>query len=182
MTCGIYKITNTVNGRFYIGSSVDTARRWKEHNWDLYKNNHDNAKLQASFNKYGINNFKFEIVEEVTNKETLLSVEQKWLDKSGCLDRSIGFNIAPLAVGGSGPKSLEARIKSSEKQKGKPKSEEHKLKLKEIAKHRVLSEETRRKISEGNKGKKRSPETREKIRLARLGTKRSPTNKFKEIL
>ena len=59
---GIYKITNTVNGKIYIGSAVDLSRRKRDHFWSLRKGTHCNAYLQKSFNKYGENNFSFEVL------------------------------------------------------------------------------------------------------------------------
>jgi group I intron endonuclease len=69
---GIYKITNKTNGKFYIGSSLDIHRRWRQHRRDLTKNIHINPKLQHAWNKYGSENFSFEILElteDVLNRE-----------------------------------------------------------------------------------------------------------------
>lgn len=62
MASGIYLITNTVNQKKYIGSSVNINRRWKQHRWALCMNRHRNAHLQAAWNKYGEQSFKFEIL------------------------------------------------------------------------------------------------------------------------
>lgn len=56
---GIYKITNTINGKMYIGQSVDITRRWRQH-----KNSELDYPLYKAFKKYGIENFIFEILEE----------------------------------------------------------------------------------------------------------------------
>ena len=61
MGCGIYKITNNINNKFYIGSSKNITKRFKEHKWRLKNNKHPNNKLQNSWNKYGEENFKFEV-------------------------------------------------------------------------------------------------------------------------
>ena len=52
MLSGIYKITNIINNKFYIGSAVDLKEREYEHFRRLFKNNHCNILLQNSFNKY----------------------------------------------------------------------------------------------------------------------------------
>ena len=60
--CGIYKIENLVNGKVYIGKTVDFKERKKEHKLDLRLNRHYNNYLQNAWNKYGRENFKFEMV------------------------------------------------------------------------------------------------------------------------
>ena len=58
---GIYKITNNVNGKFYIGSSQNISRRWYDHKRELRIQKHHNKYLQRAWNKYGEENFSFEI-------------------------------------------------------------------------------------------------------------------------
>ena len=60
MNSGIYKITNKVNGKFYIGSSVDLKDRWRRHRSHLKNGSHVNTHLQRSYNKYGKEAFIFE--------------------------------------------------------------------------------------------------------------------------
>lgn len=61
---GIYKITNLINNKCYIGQSIDIDRRWKQHLYMLNSNKHHSIKLQNSWNKYKNKNFKFEVIEE----------------------------------------------------------------------------------------------------------------------
>lgn len=79
MSCGIYKITNEINGKCYIGSSKHIEKRWKEHIRELNKNKHANIFLQSDWNKYGKNLFKFEILE-ITGEEERYEIEQSYLD------------------------------------------------------------------------------------------------------
>lgn len=79
--CGIYKITNLINNKCYIGQSVDIEKRFRQH-----KNNYDNKNepsydyhLYRSIRKYGIENFKFEIIEEC-DYEKLNERETYWID------------------------------------------------------------------------------------------------------
>ena len=110
MTTGIYRITNTKNNKFYIGSSVCVENRRNKHYHSLEHNKHENSHLQRAWNKYGKENFKYEIVEEVHDKNKLLEKEQMWLDSSNCCDRSVGYNICEKA-------SSRIGVKISDKQK-----------------------------------------------------------------
>ena len=62
--CGIYKIENKIDGKKYIGQSVNIKERWYEHKYDLRHNIHDNSYLQNAWNKYAEKSFIFSIVME----------------------------------------------------------------------------------------------------------------------
>lgn len=74
---GVYKITNTVNGKFYVGSAINIKRRWTVHRYKLRHNKHDNKHLQSAWNKYGESAFEFSIIELC---EDSLQKEQHYLD------------------------------------------------------------------------------------------------------
>lgn len=80
MKSGIYKITNLINSKFYIGSSKNCRCRKNQHFSDLKLNKHCNRYLQRSYNKYGKENFKFEILENC-EIDQLLILEQKYIDE-----------------------------------------------------------------------------------------------------
>lgn len=65
--CGIYKITNTINGRCYIGQSIDIITRWRHHR--SYPLSSSHYPLYRAFDKYGLANFNFEIIEECQPSE-----------------------------------------------------------------------------------------------------------------
>ena len=82
MKSGIYQIRNLVNNKIYIGSTVDIKTRWRTHKNNLRRNlDRPNKYLQNSWNKHGENNFIFELIEEVGDREILLTREQHYLDK-----------------------------------------------------------------------------------------------------
>lgn len=78
-TPGIYKITNTKTGHFYIGSSKNVSGRWAGHRWSLRNNKHGNIHLQRSWNRNGKNSFQFTLIESCFESD-LLSREQHYID------------------------------------------------------------------------------------------------------
>lgn len=77
----IYKISNLKNGKFYIGSSSRIDDRIKHHLWELNNNRHVNNHLQNSWNKYGENNFEFEVIDSIYgDRDTGYLLEQWYLD------------------------------------------------------------------------------------------------------
>lgn len=121
---GIYKITNLINGKIYIGSSVNLKRRKTIHLSNLKNKKHGNRYLQNSFDKYGEDNFIFEILEPVEDKNNLIVREQYWIDTLNACNKNIGYNLAPTAGSLLGVKrSQESKIKISQAKIGKFKGE-----------------------------------------------------------
>ena len=74
---GVYKITNIVTNDCYIGSSINITRRWKQHmNWFNKAGKNHEKPLYVDIRKYGLENFKFEILE-LCDENELIHVEQK---------------------------------------------------------------------------------------------------------
>jgi len=71
----VYKITNLINNKIYVGESLDVDRRWKDHKDDLNNNKHIDYKLQEDWNIYGKSAFKFEVIEEL-NKDIARYIDQ----------------------------------------------------------------------------------------------------------
>ena len=78
---GIYRITNLVNHKTYIGSSTHLHRRKNEHRSELRGARHCNSYLQKSWDRYGEDAFLFEVLEYVNMPELLPTTEQIYLDK-----------------------------------------------------------------------------------------------------
>ena len=75
----IYKITNLINQKSYIGKTTFSVdRRWKEHQQESKSQRSQNRPLYRAMNKYGIENFSIEVVEEVNIKE-LSKKEIYWI-------------------------------------------------------------------------------------------------------
>ncbi len=115
--CGVYKITCMVNNKIYIGSSKNIYQRWKDHNNDLINKRHINSHLQKDWNKYGKDNFKFEIVE-FCNEEDVRNREQFYIDSTNCCDRNIGYNINPTVDNTIVSEETKTKISNSVKQLG----------------------------------------------------------------
>ena len=95
---GVYKITNILNGKFYIGSAKDVDKRWYSHKMEWKCGIHRNPHLQRSYNKYGLSAFVFEIIE-LCPPDDVLKLEQHYLDLLRPFG-SRGYNICEHAAGG----------------------------------------------------------------------------------
>lgn len=110
---GIYMIVNKVNGKRYVGSSRNCARRKSEHISKLRRNAHINKKLQAAWNKYGENSFEFVVAFSVLKADEIEAVEQQFLDEVRAVET--GYNLAPVAGNTAGWKaSPETRKRMSD--------------------------------------------------------------------
>lgn len=160
--CGIYSITNTINGKRYYGSSLNAWGRKRQHWSDLGKSKHKNPHLQAAWNKYGKAAFEFTIVEEVA-AENLQAVEQTYLDHN-----HNGYNISKCAE--CAPRGLkwseESKKRRSEAMRGRKLSTEHRKALSLAGMGRRATSSQRAAMSRRMKGSIFSSKTREKMSLA----------------
>ena len=143
MTTGIYKITNLVNGKVYIGASKNIEKRWSAH-----RNGHSD--LAKEFQTFGLDNFKFEILLECP-EDMLCQWERDMICLYDADDPEKGYNCK---------KDRPYSLKRTEALKGRKLSEETKRKISEANRRQrawnrgiSLSDETRRKMSESHKGK-----------------------------
>lgn len=130
---GIYKIENLINGKVYIGQSVDIYDRLRSHKNRLCNGTHINKHLQNSWNKYGECNFDFSIIERCGLKK-LTEREQYWIDFYGGLNTNMIYN------------------KRDARSIGKL-SEEHKRKIGESNRGKIHSEEWKKKHGEAIRGR-----------------------------
>lgn len=161
---GVYIIySDTKPQWFYIGSTANFQKRWREHIKDLRLNRHTNVILQRIYNKY--NDLVFEVIE-LTDSKSTLTREQYWLD---LLKPTI--NISKQAFGGDNftnnpnkeiirqkiSRGLRATYTDPERRKKPPMSEEtrHKISvaLRNSQKHSAairasFTEERRKAISD----------------------------------
>lgn len=100
----IYKIVNIVNSKIYIGKTYSSIQeRWKEHCKDYTRKNQENRPLYRAMNKYGIEKFYIEIVEEVdTLVNNLEERERYWIEYFNSFKK--GYNAT---LGGDGRPYLD---------------------------------------------------------------------------
>lgn len=154
MEAGVYLISNNVNGKCYVGSTVHLDQRRREHFSRLANNKHINAHLQNAYNKYGREAFDFEILETIdiddNIKDKLLKREQFWID-----NLKPEYNVLLVAGSNLGyHHTEETKKKISESTTGVKKSEEHAKHIREGQSGRALTEEHKAKLSEAAKHRK----------------------------
>jgi group I intron endonuclease len=186
--CGIYCILNLVNNKRYIGYAINIDRRWDKHISPLRNNKHTNSYLQHSWNKYGEENFKLIVIQELEkNEELLKSMEIYWIAYyNSFVDDGGGYNLTRGGEGVFHP-SLETRKKISDGNKGREVSKETREKISRCLMGRyrgedspsfgkTRSEEFKKKMSQikkghpaWNKGKKSSEDAIRKMSISKSG-------------
>ena len=164
----IYSITNLINNKRYIGISQNYEDRKRVHLWALKNNKHKNEKLQNSVNKYGLDNFKFEILKKVEtdNRIEALKIENYYIKKydsyNNGYNKSLGFEGSTL-------------LKISEETK-----EKHRMMMinNKIWLNRKHTEEAKIKIGNAHRGKKLSDKTKQKLSDAKKGKFKGKDNPF----
>ena len=181
----IYKITNLVNGKLYIGQTNCLKQRYAQYKnsvkvWD------DNGQIVIkAILKYGMGRFRFEEIASAKTSDEIDYLEKLLIAQYNSRNKDVGYNIAE---GGSRPKhSEETRRKMSAAiskyyethdgtWKGKKRSEEAKANMSKASmgkpgtnKGKKFSKEWRGKISDANRGRKVSDETRKKLSESHMG-------------
>ena len=114
----IYKITNTVTGKFYVGQTKRKLQvRLNSHFYEASKRKY-NMLLHRSIRKHGIESFKIELLEECT-KEDVYEKERFWIKTLNCI-QPFGYNQHEGGKGGCLNPSEELRQKLREAKLGKP--------------------------------------------------------------
>lgn len=186
----VYKITNLVNGKIYIGKhSTDDVN-------DGYMGS--GVVLRQAYKKYGLECFTKEVIDYYNNTIELNQGEIYWIAQFNSTNSEIGYNLTYGGDGGTPTEETRRKVShtlkgrhhteetrqkisaankgKSSPNKGKTFSEEYRRKLSESHKGqpgfwtgKPLSEETKQKISAANKGRQRSEETKQKMSVSKKG-------------
>lgn len=141
----IYKITNLINNKIYIGQTIySIEERWKAHCTCVKYNNHHSL-FHNAIRKYGEENFKIELIDTADTFEELNEKEIKYIKEYNSLTPN-GYN---MTEGGQGVKGLDPGYHDG--MKGKTQSDHQKDTARNYMKNRIISEETRIKMSESAK-------------------------------
>lgn len=91
----IYKATNKINGKIYIGqTTVGMEVRKQGHFRDVNRNNRNKTHFVNAIGKYGQDAFIFEVIDTATNINELDEKEIYWIDYYSSTDRDVGYNIS----------------------------------------------------------------------------------------
>lgn len=179
----IYKATNIVNGKCYIGQTVEPILK-NRINGHYYDMNRDNCYFHNALKKYGKDNFKWDVICECETKPMLDVMETFKIMVCGSYRSQNGYNCT---WGGEGQSfgfrhTNETKKKISDKNRGRcgqVVTDETKQKLREINLGKVLSEETRKKISVAKLGVLKSDETKHRMSVSKRGIQMSNETKQK---
>ena len=163
--CGIYCIENIVNGKKYVGQSVDIYKRWRTHKSELKLHKHANDYLQRAWDKYGQNAFKFYILE-ICDILQLNDLEVKYISQFDTINAQNGYN---LNIGGSGNQSPSEYTRQKMKDNHADFSGENnpnygKITPDDVKKKIIANRKAPKGKDHVNYGKMFSDETRQKMR------------------
>lgn len=151
MNKGIYKWTNKINNKSYIGKSTNIVRRKSEHLYTLRNNKHRNSYFQNAFNKYGEENFEFSILE-ICEEDVLNEREEYYINKYNTLNKKFGYNLMEND-GNNNRHSEETKLKMSKSHSGKKKTLLTRKNMSKAFKGRVYSIQARQNMSKARIGK-----------------------------
>lgn len=172
----IYKITNKIDGKIYIGKSKTTVNgRWNTHLSALKKyiqSDKNSSKLYNAMVKYGVENFIIEQIDECSFDE-LDERERYWIAKLDSRNPNVGYNICKGGECGPGGPMFSGH-KHSEETKAKMSADRTGDKNSNYGNHRVMPDEEKMKHSvpgerNGMFGKQHSEESKQKNREKHLG-------------
>ena len=166
----IYKLTNTINGKGYVGYTSDIKRRMRQHKDAAAKRK--GQAIHAAIRKYGWESFVVEELYRSEDKQQTLDMEDHFINLHETKGVK-GYNITRGGQHGPGPLSeeqLEAlRQRMKDPEIRRKISDGLKRNQNCLGRHHVVSEAAREKMKISNRGKGGSDHQKEVARLAMLG-------------
>lgn len=182
----IYKVTNKINGKVYIGQTIQSFKaRKKDHINCIERLAH--IALYRALKKYGLDAFEWEQIEHASSKDELDAKEKSYIQSYRATNRRYGYNMTFGGEGGQHTEEVKKRI--SDSNKGRVKSDQERKNISSALKGKYTkekaswwgrkhSDEEKKKIGDAQKGdknhnygKKASAETRRKKSEAIKGEK-----------
>jgi group I intron endonuclease len=148
--CGIYLLRNSLNGKVYVGQSVQIEIRFLQHKRSAKRG--DKSHLYDAIRKYGDKAFTCEVLEEC-EPELFDEKESHWMLVHDCRNPERGYNFMPAGQNG---RIMDAKMRAilSEKSRGYKQTPEAIEKIRIAATGKTHTPETKAKISAANKGRK----------------------------
>lgn len=142
----VYTITNTVNGKVYVGKSCMPATRWTQHKVDCRTGD---APLYKAMRKHGTGAFEFAVVEECDSEAASYDAEQRWIARLDSTTRGSGYNQTAGGKGVFRP-SPDSRAKMSAAKRGKPQSPESVARRSVALRGKKRTEEQRQRLAQSD--------------------------------
>lgn len=92
----VYAIENKVTGKCYVGSTINSARRFACHRWELNKGRSRVRHLQHAWDKYGASSFEFLVLAEHLPPDSLIEQEAAWISLLDATNPSRGYNTGAV--------------------------------------------------------------------------------------
>ena len=147
----IYKATNTISGKSYIGYTSNLEKRKKLHKKDAYSKPNSNSLFHKAIRKYGFDSFVWETLFESEDKVyTHKVMEPHFISKYDTF-LGEGYNLTPGGEGNTSPRTEKSKQDHSLRLKGRKHSEAHRKNISKTLTGRKFSEEHKRKISESKR-------------------------------
>jgi len=171
----LYRITNILNSKIYIGQSNKENDRWRQHKY--FSRLNPVQYIHRAMAKYGIENFTYEVIAMCLTQADTDETEIKLIIQYNSRNLLYGYNISH----GADPAWNRGLPKEQQPMYGKQHSEKTRKKISESNKGRIviISEDQKKKMSKAHMGRKFSKETLEKISLSNKGLHRSVETKNK---